>query len=131
MRGSIQTNKGETKKMSELTDKEADEWLAEEFREYVLAGGNYNIGNRVKKNFIQRIFDKISEILNFFVNNKSQAQTLMSRINTGYFSNPNRTLTLYDSKTEAYFVYPQSLRNMARVITFRNFLYSKVSKWEF
>ena len=34
-------------------------------------------------------------------------------------------------KTEAYFVYPQSLRNVARVITFRNFLYSKVSKWEF
>ena len=34
-------------------------------------------------------------------------------------------------KTEAYFVYPQSLRNMARVIAFRNFLYSKVSKWGF
>ena len=34
-------------------------------------------------------------------------------------------------KTEVYFVYPQSLRNMARVIAFRNFLYSKVSKWEF
>jgi DNA-binding transcriptional LysR family regulator len=34
-------------------------------------------------------------------------------------------------KTEASFVYPQSLRNMARVIAFRNFLYSKISKWEF
>ena len=34
-------------------------------------------------------------------------------------------------KTEAYFVYPQSLRNTARVVAFRNFLYSKVSKWEF
>ena len=34
-------------------------------------------------------------------------------------------------KTEAYFVYPQSLRNVARIIAFRNFLYSKVSKWEF
>ena len=34
-------------------------------------------------------------------------------------------------KTEAYFVYPQSLKNVARVITFRNFLYSKISKWEF
>ena len=34
-------------------------------------------------------------------------------------------------KTEAYFVYPQSLRNTARVIAFRNFLFSKVSKWEF
>jgi len=34
-------------------------------------------------------------------------------------------------KTEAYFVYPQSLRNVARIISFRNFLYSKIKKWEF
>jgi len=34
-------------------------------------------------------------------------------------------------KTEAHFVYPQSLKNVARVVAFRNFLYSKVSKWEF
>ena len=34
-------------------------------------------------------------------------------------------------KTEAYFVYPQSLRNVARVVAFRNFLYSKVKKWKF
>ena len=34
-------------------------------------------------------------------------------------------------KTEAHFVYPQSLMNVARVITFRNFLYSKIKKWEF
>ena len=33
--------------------------------------------------------------------------------------------------TEAHFVYPQSLKNVARVVAFRNFLYSKVSKWEF
>ena len=34
-------------------------------------------------------------------------------------------------KTEAHFVYPESLRNVARVIAFRNFLYSKIKKWEF
>jgi len=34
-------------------------------------------------------------------------------------------------KTEAHFVYPQSLKNVARVIAFRNFLYSKIKKWEF
>ena len=34
-------------------------------------------------------------------------------------------------KTEAYFVYPQSLKNVARVVAFRNFLYSKIKKWEF
>ena len=33
--------------------------------------------------------------------------------------------------TQAHFVYPQSLKNVARVVAFRNFLYSKVSKWEF
>ena len=34
-------------------------------------------------------------------------------------------------KTEAHFVYPQSMKNVARVIAFRNFLYSKIRKWEF
>ena len=33
--------------------------------------------------------------------------------------------------TEAHFVYPESLRNVARVKAFRNFLYSKISEWEF
>jgi len=34
-------------------------------------------------------------------------------------------------KSEAHFVYPQSLKNVARIVAFRNFLYSKVSKWSF
>jgi len=34
-------------------------------------------------------------------------------------------------KTDAHFVYPQSLRNVARVVSFRNFLYSKISNWQF
>ena len=33
--------------------------------------------------------------------------------------------------TEALFVYPQSMKNVARVQAFRNFLYSKISEWEF
>ena len=33
--------------------------------------------------------------------------------------------------TEAHFVYPQSMRNVARVQAFRNFLYSKISEWKF
>ena len=33
--------------------------------------------------------------------------------------------------TEAYFVYPESLKNVARVQVFRNFLYSKISEWKF
>ena len=33
--------------------------------------------------------------------------------------------------TEAHFVYPESLKNVARVQAFRNFLYSKISEWKF
>lgn len=33
--------------------------------------------------------------------------------------------------TEAHFVYPQSLKNVARVQVFRNFLFSKISEWKF
>ncbi len=33
--------------------------------------------------------------------------------------------------TEEHFVYPQSMKNVARVQAFRNFLYSKISEWEF
>jgi len=34
-------------------------------------------------------------------------------------------------RTEAHFVYPQSLRNVVRIQAFRNFLYSKISEWKF
>ena len=34
-------------------------------------------------------------------------------------------------RSEAHFVYPQSLKNVARVSSFRNFLYSKISEWKF
>ena len=34
-------------------------------------------------------------------------------------------------RTEAHFVYSQSLKNVARVQAFRNFLYSKISEWKF
>jgi len=34
-------------------------------------------------------------------------------------------------RTDAHFVYPQSLKNVVRVQAFRNFLYSKISEWKF
>ena len=34
-------------------------------------------------------------------------------------------------RTEAHFVFPQSLKNVARVVKFKNFLYSKISEWKF
>ena len=33
--------------------------------------------------------------------------------------------------TETHFVYPQSLKNVAKVKAFRNFLFSKISEWKF
>ncbi len=33
--------------------------------------------------------------------------------------------------TEAHFVYPESLKNVARVQAFRNFIFSKISEWKF
>ena len=33
--------------------------------------------------------------------------------------------------TEAHFVYPQSMKNVAKFQAFRNFLYSKISEWKF
>ncbi len=49
-------------------------------------------------------------------------------------SSPNIVKVLPDiegPKTEAHFVYPESLKNSARLKAFRNFLYSKVSEWKF
>ena len=33
--------------------------------------------------------------------------------------------------TETHFVYPSSLKNNARLVAFRNFLFSKVNEWKF
>ena len=32
--------------------------------------------------------------------------------------------------TEAHFVYPQSLKNTARITSFRNFIFSKIGDWK-
>ena len=47
---------------------------------------------------------------------------------------PNIIKVLPDTEgplTETHFVYPQSLKNVAKVKAFRNFLFSKVSEWKF
>ena len=85
-RGKAMTYSGEYKKLASFTDKEADEWLAEEFREYVLQKGDYKVGGRVKKSFLDRIFDFLSRALRFFTDPKSKSQDLMDRINTGHFA---------------------------------------------
>jgi DNA-binding transcriptional LysR family regulator len=47
---------------------------------------------------------------------------------------PNLTKVLPNEPgkpTETYFVYPASLKNNARLIAFRNFIFSKVNEWKF
>ena len=47
---------------------------------------------------------------------------------------PNLTKILPDETgkpTETHFVYPASLKNNARLMAFRNFIFSKVSEWKF
>ena len=34
-------------------------------------------------------------------------------------------------QTETHFVYPESLKEVARVKAFRNFIFSKVGEWKF
>ena len=100
-KGKSKTFKGEMKNLSEFTDKEADEWLAEEFREYVLTDGAYKVGQRVKKSFIQRAFDKLLKLINFF-SNPSQVDTLFANINNGYYANPTSKVSLLEVNSEAY-----------------------------
>lgn len=60
--GETVTYKGETKKMSELTDKEAEEWLAEEFRKFVLLGKDFKFGEGTVKDtrtMLQKFFDLV------------------------------------------------------------------------
>ena len=47
---------------------------------------------------------------------------------------PNLTKVLPDEPvkpTETYLVYPASLKNNARLMAFRNFIFSKVNEWKF
>jgi len=102
LRGKARTFKGEAKKLSDFTDKEVDEWLAEEFRSYVMADGNYTVGQDVKKSWIDRLFDRIFKALTYFTSKTSNAELLMSRIHGGYFANPSTEITVYSSQEEAY-----------------------------
>jgi hypothetical protein len=60
--GQTVTYKGETKNFSELTDKEAEEWAAEEFRKYVLMGDKFKFAEGTSedtRSFLRKIFDNI------------------------------------------------------------------------
>jgi len=64
--GSTTTYLGKEKKMSKLTDKEAEEWLAEEFRRYVLWEGEYKLGQDTVEDDRSRLKKFFDSILNWF-----------------------------------------------------------------
>jgi len=74
------------------TDAEIEEILAEEFREYMMADGNYKFGSTVdiRKSTFQKILDYLLQIINGMFgtsfNKPSQALTLFEDINTKEFN---------------------------------------------
>lgn len=95
--GKASTYKGEVKNLKSFTEKEADEWLAEEFRQYALLKGEYKVGSRVKKSLIQKIFDFIYK----FFNSLSKNQSLFDNIYTGKYSGTIDNYTVYNIKDGA------------------------------
>lgn len=68
LEGDVRTYKGKKKKFSELTNKEADEYAAEEFRHWILSEGNYKSDlygtfKKKPKTLLGRIFTKIKAVL--------------------------------------------------------------------
>ena len=90
--GKQRTYKGDVKELKSFTDLEADEWLAEEFRQYTLNEGQYNIGSKVEKSLIQKLFDFL---LKFF-NNISSSKQLFERIHSGHFNHGVEEYVSYD-----------------------------------
>jgi len=99
--GKAMTFKGEMKALSTFTDKEADEWLAEEFREYVMSDGLYNVGSRVKKSFIQRMFDRMLRLISFF-SDPTKVEELFTNIDNGFYSQPSTEVSILNTTSEAY-----------------------------
>ena len=79
------TYKGETKKFSEFTDKEADEYLAEEFRKYVLTNGKHKIGSTKVKTFFDFMRDVLN-MLNPFSENFGRTRAIFNDIRKGRFA---------------------------------------------
>lgn len=91
----------ETKKVLDkpnATDEQIEEILAEEFREYMMADGNYKFGKtvEVKKTTFQKILDYLLQLVNGLfgtsINKPSQALDLFEEIN-------QREFTLADRKS--------------------------------
>ena len=87
MRGKDYTYRGTFKKLSEFTDKEVDEYLAEEFRKFRLSGGTYKIGKGRKLTWLDRFMRWLDKVLNFFTGSDDRISSLFNKINNGGFKN--------------------------------------------
>ena len=92
IKGKATTYEGNVKSLNTFTDIEADEWLAEEFRQYALTDGNYTVGSKVKKSLIQKLFDFLFK----FFNNLKGIKSLFSRIHSGYYNHAIEEHVTYD-----------------------------------
>jgi len=63
--------KPKSKSLSEFTDKEAEEWLAEEFRRYALSKGKYSVGKdtvtKEQKGFFESLFDTLRDVIRYIL----------------------------------------------------------------
>ena len=97
LRGKATTYKGENKSLSSFTDKEADEYLAEEFREYALTDGVHTMGDTRETSFLDKIMDFLYRALKFFTGSEGLAEDMANKIYTGYFSKAAITDHNFDS----------------------------------
>ena len=106
LEGDVRTYKGKKKKFNELTNKEADEYAAEEFRHWVLSEGNYKSDlygtfKKKPKTLLGRIFTKIKAVLQGLLglNNNMQPTAEMQKtaelfqnIESGYYAESKPSL---------------------------------------
>lgn len=120
MSGSFKNHEGQTIKFSTATDLDLEEWLAEDFRSFMLSGGNKKIDSEVRRSIFQRILDFLKSIFlgasytNVLVKDTSVAriQSLYERLRMGnfnemsfsernqQFSNLNKGLEALDPNSE-------------------------------
>lgn len=83
-------NEWRTKNNSKLSDKQVEEELAEDYRDYRISGGKFKYPNSpIKQSLFRRIFRWIKE---FFLG--PDIQTVFDRIDSGYYKNvPLRSFT--------------------------------------
>jgi len=102
--------KPKSKPLSEFTDKETEEWLAEEFRRYALSKGKYKIGKDTvtprEENFFKKLFNFIRNTFRAMFKLDKALDTdfdlqgveeLFTKIESGGFKNAQRHLENLES----------------------------------